>query len=313
MPCCPHSSWHISETCISRFVVSLQPRYVSGVTLCMVNSDVGKTLFHFRLLCAAHTCGITAVIAVATSRPVRSIFFVHVRMVSRNLCVRVPLSVRDAIVGFVCCQCFQSAWVVELFFSSRGEHSIRIAQIASLLYYLTSQVEVQVGSKVDGAEPCRHQEDAPRECDNLGEGDDGDSRCDALQDSTRCEEERGQVDPRHLLVPQQQPDLHQDQTRLHPLRPLVSGRMWLIRIVGPQAIRTWLPTCLVTKPIRKTFSCKISLVAARKHCSDAGPLSSWLQRDEVPSPRNLCALLRGTLPDRSICGQDQLRVHRFGS
>ena len=41
-----------------------------GVTLCMVNSDVGTTLFHFRLLCAAHTCGITAVIAVATSRPV---------------------------------------------------------------------------------------------------------------------------------------------------------------------------------------------------------------------------------------------------
>ena len=131
----------------------------------------------------------------------------------------------------VCFQCFQSAWFVELFFSSRGEHSIRFAPIASLLYYLTSQVEVQVGSQVDGAEPCRHQEDASRECDNLGEGEGGDSRSEALQDSTRCEEEREQVDPRQLREPQQQPDLHKDQKWLHPLRPLVSGRMWLIRIV----------------------------------------------------------------------------------
>ena len=221
MPCCPHSSWHMSETCISRFVVSLQPRYVSGVTLCMVNSDVGTTLFHFRLLCAAHTCGITAVIAVATSRPV----------VASSLCtsewcheiVRTSATVSERCNCWVCVlSMFPICMGRRIVFSSRGEHSIRIAQIASLLYYITSQVEGQVGSQVDGAEPCRHQEDASRECDNLGEGDDGDSRCEALQDSTRCEEERGQVDPRHLLVPQQQPDLHQDQTRLHPFRPLVS-------------------------------------------------------------------------------------------
>ena len=38
-----------------------------------------------------------------------------------------------------------------------------------------------------------------------------------------------------------------------------------------------------------------ALIAVRKHCSDPGLLSAWLQRDEVPSPRNLCALLRCTL------------------
>ena len=48
---------------------------------CMVHVDVGKTLYHFRLL----SCGIVVKSKVVT-----------------NLCVRVPLSVRDAIIGLVC-------------------------------------------------------------------------------------------------------------------------------------------------------------------------------------------------------------------
>ena len=39
----------------------------------------------------------------------------------------------------------------------------------------------------------------------------------------------------------------------------------------------------------------LSQEAVRWYCSDPDPLIGWLQRDEVPSPRNLCALLRGTL------------------
>ena len=58
----------------------------------MLNFYVGKTWFHFRLLCAAHTCDIV-VIAVATSM------------------------VGDAVFGFVCLFSFlPSAWFVELFF-----------------------------------------------------------------------------------------------------------------------------------------------------------------------------------------------------
>ena len=96
-----------------------------------------------------------------------------------NLCVRVPLSVRDAIIGFVCLfSIFQSAWFVELFFvKGRSQH----APFAPLDNYHASQVEVQSESQVDGPEACRHQEDAPRECDHLGQGEGGDSRCEAFR------------------------------------------------------------------------------------------------------------------------------------
>ena len=90
----------------------------------------------------------------------------------------------------------------ELFFLTRGDHSTRFAPTASLEHH-ASQVE----SQLDGAEACRHQGDAPRECDHLAEGEGVDSRCEALEDWTRSEEERGQAELRQLLEPQQQPDL----------------------------------------------------------------------------------------------------------
>ena len=62
-----------------------------------------------------------------------------------------------------------------------GDDSIRFAPDASLEYYHASLAEVQVELQVDGAEACHH-EDAPRECDHIGEGGGGDSRCEVLQD-----------------------------------------------------------------------------------------------------------------------------------
>ena len=67
---------------------------------CVVNFDVGTTLFHFRLLCAAHTFG-TVVIAVTVGRPVVASSLCKSQDV--NLFVRVLQSVRDAIIGFGVC------------------------------------------------------------------------------------------------------------------------------------------------------------------------------------------------------------------
>ena len=86
-----------------------------GDTLSIVNFDVGKTLFPYRLWCAAHTRG-RVVIAVTTSRPVAA-FSVCKSTGCDELTLRVPLLVGDAVLVFVCLfAIFQSAWFVEMFF-----------------------------------------------------------------------------------------------------------------------------------------------------------------------------------------------------
>ena len=127
------------------------------------------TLFHFRrLLCAAHTCGVV-VIAVTTSRPVVASSLFKSEGCDELLRTSVAVSGR--------CNCWVRMFVFQFSnphgswngFSSRGDHSIRFAPIASLEGYHASQAEVRVVSQVTDAEACRHQEDAPRESDHRGE------------------------------------------------------------------------------------------------------------------------------------------------
>ena len=68
----------------------------------MVNFDVVQTLFHFRfLLCAAPTFGIV-VIAFTTSGHSLQLLFASLKVVT-DVCVRVPVSASDAIVGIEFC------------------------------------------------------------------------------------------------------------------------------------------------------------------------------------------------------------------
>ena len=55
-----------------------------------------------------------------------------------------------------------------------------------------------------------------------------------------------------------------------------------------------------------------ALIAVRTHCCEPGPLSACLQRDG-PWPTKLARFASGHPSGRSICGQDQLRGHRFRS
>ena len=153
---------HLRNKHLMIFLVGLQLRSFLQRVWCILM--LGKHSFTFEC-CAPHTR-----VAVLSSLKVVT-----------NLCVRVPLSVRDAIVGFVCLfSMFQSAWFVKCF-SSRSDHSISFVPFAPVEYQQASQVEVQGESQVDGLEACRHQEDAPRECDHLGQGEGGDSRCEAFR------------------------------------------------------------------------------------------------------------------------------------
>ena len=149
---------------------------------------------------------------------------------------------------------FQSAWFVDVFIKgAKTAHALR-----RLLLLRTSQVEAQGESQVDGAEAClcRHQEDVHPECDQLGEGGGGVSRREALQDSARCQEERGQGDLREHREPQQQPDLHGDQRRAHRDKDLAdqncltTGKTVIVSVTSTiLAFGTWLSWCLVTKQI----------------------------------------------------------------